>query len=197
MALFITTAQPNARRPDQWDCVADRLRQMNRISTLLLVCMLGITTPALTKTPGEVPVGGTLRESSMQGLSGPSQKLSEFRGKPMIINVWASWCGPCLQEMGSLERLSRRRGANQFVMVGISTDDYRDKALRFLATNKTSFRHFIDRQLELENMLGADRLPLTLLVDAKGKVLAKYYGAAEWDSLEKVQAIEKAFQIKL
>ena len=176
---------------------AARLWPMNRIYSLLLVCLLGSTTLALAKTQGEVEIGSTLRESTMQGLSGPSKKLSEFRGKPLIINVWASWCGPCRQEMGSLERLAKRRGAHQFAMIGISTDDYRDKALGFLSTYKTSFSHFIDSQLVLENMLGADRLPLTLLVDAKGKVLAKYYGAAEWDSLEKVKAIENAFRIKL
>ena len=83
------------------------------------------------------------------------------------------------------------------VMIGISTDDYRDKALGFLNSYKTNFSHFIDSQLVLENMLGADRLPLTLLVDAKGKVLAKYYGASEWDSPEKVKMIEKTFGIKL
>ena len=170
---------------------------MNKILSLLLVCLMGSTTLALAKTPGEVEIGSTLREATMQGLSGPSRKLSEFRGKPLIINVWASWCGPCRQEMGSLERLSRRQGAQQFTMIGISTDDYRDKALAFLSTYKTGFSHYIDSQLFLENMLGADRLPLTLLVDAKGKVLAKYYGAAQWDSLASVQAIEKAFRIKL
>ncbi len=69
-----------------------------------------------------------LREAAMQGLSGPSRKLSEFRGKPLIINVWASWCGPCRSEMGSLERLFWRYEGRKFAMIGISTDDYRDKA---------------------------------------------------------------------
>lgn len=170
---------------------------MKRIYSLLLAGLLGSTTLALAKTPGEVEVGSVLREATMQGLSGPSRQLSDFRGKPLIINVWASWCGPCRQEMGSLERLARRKGAHQFTMIGISTDDYPDRARGFLQSYKTSFSHFIDRQLLLENMLGADRLPLTLLVDAQGRVLAKYYGAAEWDSPEVVKLIEKAFRIRL
>ena len=163
----------------------------------LLFCLAAATPLAFAKTPGEVEVGGTLREATMQGLSGPSRKLSEFRGKPLIINVWASWCGPCRQEMPSLERLSRRPGAQQFTVIGISTDDYPDKARGFLQAYQTSFSHFIDRQLLLENMLGADRLPLTLLVDAQGRVLGKFYGAAEWDGPVAVQAIAKAFRIKL
>lgn len=133
----------------------------------------------------------------MQGLSGPSRKLSEFRGKPLIINVWASWCGPCRQEMGSLERLARSKGGQQFTVIGISTDDYPDAAKAFLQKYRTTFSHFIDSQLLLENMLGAERLPLTLLVDAQGRVLGKYYGAEVWDGPEALKLIGKAFHIKL
>jgi thiol-disulfide isomerase/thioredoxin len=169
---------------------------MKPLFCCLLLCLLGTTPLASAATPGEVPIGGVLRPAPMQGLSGPSRELSEFRGKPLIINVWASWCGPCRAEMGSLERLARRGGA-RFAVIGISTDDYPDKAMAFLKAYKTSFSHFIDTRLFLENMLGADRLPLTLLVDVQGRVLAKYYGAKEWDSPEALQVVEKAFRIKM
>src|SRR5262245_22253675 len=99
--------------------------------SILLLCLTGISLPASAKTPGEVEIGGALREAQRQGLSGPSRKLSEYRGKPLIINVWASWCAPCRQEMGSLERLSRR-GGKRFTVIGISTDDYPDRAQSFL-----------------------------------------------------------------
>jgi thiol-disulfide isomerase/thioredoxin len=169
---------------------------MKTFFSLVLLCLLGTTTLVSAKTPGEVEIGGTLRGAPMRGLSGPSRELSEFRGKPLIINVWASWCGPCRAEMGSLERLARR-GGTKFTVIGISTDDYPDKAMAFLQAYKTSFSHFIDSRLLLENMLGADRLPLTLLVDAQGRVLAKYYGAKEWDSPEALQVVAKAFRIKM
>ncbi|OHC64856.1 MAG: thiol-disulfide isomerase [Rhodocyclales bacterium GWA2_65_19] len=169
---------------------------MKTLFSLLLLCLVGATAPALAKTPGEVEVGGTLREATMQGLSGPSRKLSEFRGKPLVINVWASWCGPCRAEMGSLERLARR-GGKKFAVIGISTDDYPEAARAFLHQYRTSFSHFIDSRLFLENMLGADRLPLTLLIDAQGRVLGKYYGAKDWDSPEALEVIGKNFRIKL
>jgi thiol-disulfide isomerase/thioredoxin len=161
-----------------------------------LLCLVAISNLAHAKTPGEVEVGGVLREAQMPGLAGPSKKLSAFLGKPLVINVWASWCGPCREEMGSLERLSRRYGGKQFNVIGISTDDYRDHALAFLRQSKTTFSNFIDSKLLLENMLGADRLPLTLLVDAQGRVLGKFYGAKQWDSPEAVAAIATAFRIK-
>ena len=159
----------------------------------ILVALLGPALPALATTPGEVPVGGLLRDVPMQGLTGPSRLLADLRGKPLIINVWASWCGPCRAEMGSLERLSRRDGGRKFTVIGISTDDYPDRAKAYLQQAGTTFSHYIDNRLVLENMLGANRIPLTLLVDAQGRVVGKYYGAKEWDSSEARAVIGKAF----
>jgi thiol-disulfide isomerase/thioredoxin len=169
---------------------------MKAVILFLLICMTGAS-PAFATTPGEVEVGQALREAPMQGLSGPSRLLSDFRGKPLIINVWASWCGPCQEEMGSLERLSRRYGGKQFNVIGVSTDDYVDRAEMFLKKTNTTFSNFIDQKLFLEHMLGAERLPLTLLVDAQGRVLAKFTGAKEWDSPEMVVMIAKAFRVKM
>lgn len=165
------------------------------LGLILLFLLAGMTPLSMAKTPGEVDIGEVLREAPMQGLSGPSRLLKEFLGKPLIINVWASWCGPCRQEMASLERLNRRYGGKHLTVIGISTDDYPDKAMAFLQQYKTTFSHFIDTRLFLENMLGADRLPLTLLIDAQGRVLEKVYGAKEWDSPEIVEAVRKTFRI--
>lgn len=163
----------------------------------LLLLLAGSTSHSFAKTPGEVEVGAMLREAKMQGLAGPSGKLSEFRGKPLIINVWASWCGPCRLEMASLDRLARRYGGNQFTVIGISTDDYPEAATAFLKQSKTQFRQFIDSQLQLENMLGANRLPLTLLVNAQGQVLLKVYGSQAWDETQALELIKKTFHVKL
>jgi thiol-disulfide isomerase/thioredoxin len=164
---------------------------------LSLLVWLAVTSSAFARTPGEVEVGSVLREAPMQGLSGPSRLLSDFRGKPLIINVWASWCGPCRQEMGSLQRLDRRYGGKQFNVIGISTDDYVDRAEWFLKATDTRFSNFIDTKLMLEHMLGAEKLPLTILVDAQGRVLAKFSGAQEWDSPAAISAISKAFRVKM
>jgi thiol-disulfide isomerase/thioredoxin len=169
------------------------------LKTLLLLLLLNlgvVAPPAMAATPGEVPAGSVLREAPLQPLFGKARKLSDFRGKPLIINVWASWCGPCRDEMGSLERLSRRYG-EQLAVIGISTDDYPERARAFLQKSGTTFANFIDHQLVLENMLGADRLPLTLLVDAQGRILSKHYGAREWDHPDTVKLIGKAFQLTL
>lgn len=72
-----------------------------------------------------------------------------------------------------------------------------DRAELFLKRTNTNFSNFIDSKLMLEHMLGAERLPLTLLIDAQGRVLAKFYGAKDWDSPEALGVISKAFGTKL
>ncbi len=155
-----------------------------RLVFALLGLALVLSPLASADTPGEVPVGGVLRQAALQGLNGPSRQLAEYRGRPLLINVWASWCGPCVQEMASLERLAWREDRIPFSLIGISTDDYPDKALAFLNRSNATIRHFIDHDLQMENMLGASTIPLTVLVDDRGRVLDKIYGAPEWDSHE-------------
>lgn len=154
-----------------------------------------IALAGLAKTPGEVEVGSVLRPALMRGLNGPDRKLSDFLGKPLVINVWASWCPPCIAEMGSLERLAWSSDGQHFNVIGISTDDYPERAKAFLDKSQATLNHYIDRKLELENMLGADHLPLTLLVDAKGRVLSKTVGAREWDSEAMRAMIRAAFRL--
>jgi thiol-disulfide isomerase/thioredoxin len=167
-------------------------RERLAIALLSLACILSPIASAAT--PGEVQVGGVLREVTLQGLNGPSRRLTEYRGRPLLINVWASWCGPCVLEMASLERLAWREDRPAFSVIGISTDDYPEKALAFLNRSNATIRHFIDHDLQMENMLGASTIPLTVLVDAKGRVVDKIYGAREWDSPESMQLISRAFR---
>ncbi|OGT00616.1 MAG: thiol-disulfide isomerase [Gallionellales bacterium RIFCSPLOWO2_12_FULL_59_22] len=168
-----------------------------KIIFLVFACLLGISATAFASTPGEVEIGGYLREATLRGFSGSTKKFSDFKGKPLIINVWASWCGPCRAEMGSLNRLARRYGGKQFNVIGISTDDNGSAAAAFIRKSGVTFENFLDSKLFLENMLGADTIPLTVLVDANGRVLEKVRGSYEWDSPEIIAAIGDVFKIKL
>jgi thiol-disulfide isomerase/thioredoxin len=165
---------------------------MSNRALSLLCLLLWIAPMARAGAPAEVAVGAALREARLHGLNGPERALSSFRGKPLIINVWASWCGPCRSEMASLERLAWREDAHRFAIIGISTDDYVDKARAWLSDSNATISQFIDANLEMETMLGASRLPLTVLVDANGRVLNKVYGAREWDSPEALRLISQA-----
>src|ERR1700730_10077589 len=166
---------------------------IKRCACAVLLCLAVANPAARANTPGEVPIGATLRDAMLQGLNGPSRKLSAFRGRPLIINVWASWCGPCREEMASLERLAWRDREQYFLIIGISTGDEAGQAKRLLKTANATISHFIDTDLQMENMLGASRLPLTVLVDADGRVLEKVYGARQWDGPDAQRLIDAAF----
>jgi thiol-disulfide isomerase/thioredoxin len=163
---------------------------------LALIVSLSCMPLAVGAPPGEVPIGEFLRDMPMQGLTGDSLLLSEYRGKPLLINVWASYCPPCLAEMGSLEQL-KQRFSKQFNVIGVSIDDYPERAMAFLDKANTTFPHYMDHQLKLERMFGASTIPVTLLIDANGRVLQKVRGAREWDSPEIVAAIARTFKLSL
>ena len=129
----------------------------------------------------------------MAGLNGPQRSLSSYRGRPLIVNVWASWCGPCRAESASLERLSWSEAGSRYVVIGISIDDDRNAALQWLRFSNATVSHYIDSRLTLEHMLGASNIPLTVLVDAGGRVVARFRGARQWDSAESIRMIERAF----
>ena len=157
-----------------------------------------LATPAMAATQAPTPlvaVGQVLPDVVMAGLNGPQKPLSSFRGRPLIINVWASWCAPCREEAASLERLAWSEAGSRYTVIGISTDDDRNAALRWIRHSNATISHYIDTgpRWTLEHMLGASSIPVTVLVDARGRVVARYRGARDWYSPESIRLIERAF----
>jgi thiol-disulfide isomerase/thioredoxin len=177
-------AAPNAAR-----------RTLLNLFPALMLTRLGSPGLALagSNTQSEVEIGQVLRNAPLQGLNGPSRNLSDYLGRPLIINVWASWCGPCRQEMKSLERLTWQEHAVPFTIIGISTDDDPDQARQLLTQTNATISHFIDSHLLWEHMLGATTLPLTVLVDLRGRVIDKVHGERRWDGPEAFALIARAF----
>jgi thiol-disulfide isomerase/thioredoxin len=162
-----------------------------------VLCLSLLVADAHAGTPGEVGVGEILRDARMYGVGGKIKQLSAFRGKPLIINVWASWGAPCRAEMGSLDRLSKLDRKKQFTVIGISTDDDAIAATELVVKSRLGFENFVDDNLLLENMLGANTIPLTLLVDANGRVLKKVRGTKDWASPAMLELVEQTLRIKI
>jgi thiol-disulfide isomerase/thioredoxin len=157
-----------------------------------------LTTPAMAPaqaSPPLVEVGHAIPDVVMAGLNGPNRALSSYRGRPLIINVWASWCGPCRNEAASLERLAWSEAGSPYTVIGISTDDERSAAIQWLRHSRATISHYIDSgpRWPLEHMLGASTIPVTVLVDADGRVVARFKGARDWDSAESIQLIKRTF----
>ncbi|MDR2187058.1 MAG: TlpA family protein disulfide reductase [Azonexus sp.] len=169
----------------------------------LLLSLLALTAAASAQASAAnqvaTPVGGRLTEATLYGLPGAAnKKLSAYRGKPLIINIWASWCSPCRQEMASLSRLAKRFHGGQFNIIGVSTDDNIEDAAFYAKRARLAFPIYLDsRDFYIEGLLGAKHIPLTVLISADGKVLKKVEGAREWDDPEVVKLIGETFGLKL
>jgi len=120
---------------------------------------------------------------SLADTSGHSVELSELRGKLVLVNLWATWCEPCLREMPSLERLQSRLG-ERIAVLAVSEDRGGNKTVEpFIAKlGLKSVKIYIDPKSEVGHAFGARGLPTSFLIDREGKVLGRVEGAAEWDS---------------
>jgi len=120
---------------------------------------------------------------SLADTSGHSVELSELRGKLVLVNLWATWCEPCLREMPSLERFQSRLG-ERIAVLAVSEDRGGNKTVEpFIAKlGLKSVKIYIDPKSEVGHAFGARGLPTSFLIDREGKVLGRVEGAAEWDS---------------
>ena len=107
-----------------------------------------------------------------------SLRLADYRGRYVLLNFWASWCVPCVQEMPSLERLYRTLGPRRLVVIGLSQDDTGARnAVPLIHTLGLSFPIALD-----SGRYGVSVLPSTFLIDPQGRVVAAANGGREWDS---------------
>jgi len=164
------------------------------IRTIGLLSLAPAPSTVCAAVPGETPIGAVLPDVLLEGLNGPPRHLSAYRGRPLLINVWASWCGPCRQEMASLERLAWRADQQYLAIIGISTDDEAVQAVRMLQAINATISQFIDRALRMEHLLGASRLPLTVFVGPDGRVLGRIYGARQWDGPDALGLIDRIYR---
>ncbi|HEX4617943.1 MAG TPA: TlpA disulfide reductase family protein [Stellaceae bacterium] len=120
---------------------------------------------------------------SLTDSDGHTLELSDLRGKLVVVNLWATWCEPCLREMPSLERLQSRLG-ERIAVLAVSEDRGGNKSVEpFIAKlGLKSVKIYIDPKSEVGHAFGARGLPTSFLIDREGKVLGRVEGAAEWDS---------------
>lgn len=102
--------------------------------------------------------------------AGGTVKLAGLRGKVVMLNFWASWCGPCRQEFPILDEMYRKYQPMGFTLVGVNVESETKDAERFLAATPVSFPVAFDRENSVSGKYGVSAMPTTLLVDRKGNV---------------------------
>ena len=113
--------------------------------------------------------------------AGASFRLSEQRGKVVLVNFWATWCPPCLEEMPAMERLWRRHKDAGFVLVAISLDSDPKRVPPFVSARKFSFPVALDPKMAVAEKYGVRALPSSFVIDREGTVTGVALGPRSWD----------------
>lgn len=115
--------------------------------------------------------------------------LDDFGGRTIILNVWATWCPPCIEEMPTLDALQSALGGEGFEVVALSVDRAGPEVVRkfFEKTGVAYLDLYIDDTMKSAAALGAFGLPLTLLIDPEGREVGRLVGPAEWDAPDMIE----------
>ena len=137
-----------------------------------------------------VVVGDSAPDFSITADNGRSVSLSNFGGKLLVLNFWATWCPPCIEELPSLDAFQRRFANSGVVVLGISIDKdeklYRD----FLAKVRVSFLTARDPENKINAEYGTLKVPETYIIDGRGKVLRKIISNTDWMSDRMLKDVE-------
>jgi thiol-disulfide isomerase/thioredoxin len=129
-----------------------------------------------------------------QDAEGRERTLADWRGKVVLLNLWATWCLPCRKEMPSLDRLQKELGSDKFEVVALSVDRKGlDASRKFLDETKVErLALYVDASARATSELRVVGLPATLLIDAEGREIGRLLGPAEWDSEDAKRLIRSA-----
>ena len=124
---------------------------------------------------------------------GRPARLSDFRGRPLLVNFWATWCGPCVVEMPSLDALAAREG-ERFTVLALSQDmNGRQKVTDFFAERDfTRLEPYLDPDMDIMMSLGIETLPTTILYDSEGVEVWRMTGMSEWDGERAARLLTEA-----
>jgi thiol-disulfide isomerase/thioredoxin len=127
----------------------------------------------------------------LEDLEGRPVSFSQFKGKTVFLNIWATWCGPCISEMPSIAKLaaSPRLKGKDIAFVCVSTDDALDPVRRFLS--KRDWTMTIFRAGDLPPVFATDGIPATFVIAPSGRVVAAEVGASDWDDPLVIEFLEK------
>ena len=133
--------------------------------------------------------GAMAADFSLRDVNGGAFNLSKYRGNLVFLNFWATWCGPCRQEMPSMERLYRELGGRGLALLAINKREGASHVRDFMKTYGLSFPALLDSDGRVSALYRVWGLPTTYLIDGSGRILAMNSGAKEWASREVVSAL--------
>jgi thiol-disulfide isomerase/thioredoxin len=137
-----------------------------------------------------------LPEIRFQDDQGHDLTLADFRGRVVLLNVWATWCVPCRKEMPTVDRLQERLGGKDFLVMALSIDRKGIEAVKdfYREVGVEKLAIYLDPSGKGSHGLAIPGVPTTLLINREGREVARKLGEAQWDSPEMVSLVERTIQ---
>jgi len=157
-----------------------------RLSALLAVLAISA---AHSRTEASVTAGSPAAAFQLPAAIGAPVSLADLKGQVVLINFWASWCGPCRQEMPILEQLYRKYKPAGFTLLGVNVEPKSGDAMTFLKATPVSFPILFDTQSKVSTLYEVSGMPSTVIVDRKGNVRYVHHGYKPGDESEYLDQI--------
>lgn len=157
------------------------------IGLALAACVIGAVVAAEVLTAGEGAASRPAPELPREVLAGPRTDLASLRGKPAVVNFWASWCGPCKEEAPELKRFDREIG-DRAALVGVDWGDAAGNARDFIAKSGWKYPVLRDPSQRVGTAYGLNGLPTTFVLDADGNIVRTLQGPQTASSLRRALA---------
>ncbi len=133
---------------------------------------------------GEASIAGKPAQDFSLTLAGKPEHLSDFKGKVVVLNFWATWCPPCVEETPALNRLQKYIDSRGGMILGVSVDEDGPAYEKFLKDQSVVFPTYRDATKKTAADYGTSMYPETYIVDRHGKIARKFVGQQQWDSPE-------------
>jgi peroxiredoxin len=152
-----------------------------------------------TSESAPVPAGDIASAFNLEdAFSGQTVSLASLKGKVIFLNLWATWCGPCREEMPSMETLYEQfKTNNDFVMLAVSEDTKGKSAvLPYVQKNGYHFRILLDPENKVGDSYGVSGVPETFIIDRSGRIVAHHMGAFDWSRPDVKSALQDLLSAK-
>jgi thiol-disulfide isomerase/thioredoxin len=133
----------------------------------------------------------TTLELSLQDLKNKVVRLSDYRGKIVFLNFWASWCPPCRDEMPSMQKFYRTLYKKKYILLAINVGEDREVVKKFARTKGYTFPILLDKDGQLATSFSVRAFPTTLIINKQGKVVGGFVGGREWVLPEMLKLIHE------
>ncbi|HLS85450.1 MAG TPA: TlpA disulfide reductase family protein [Burkholderiales bacterium] len=157
----------------------------------LVVALLLLAAFPSAAQPLKPWTGGATPPLALTDLDGATHDLASYRGKVVLVNFWATWCGPCRAEMPSMERLSHALEGRPFAVLAVNVGESERKAREFAEKLPVTFTILLDRDMRLARAWSARVLPASYVIGPDGAIRYSHFGDLDWASPSVLALLER------